>query len=152
MSITIREVTMNDAKLLFDWTNEPVTRQNSFNPELINWNTHVNWLNKRLEDSNYKIYILQKNNDPIGVVRFETTNQTIIGITVASKMRGKGFGSEILKMACSKFLENSKNDIFAYIKKDNVSSLKAFQKAGFTFYKEAIYQNTACVILTLKTQ
>lgn len=150
MNIAIREATTNDTQLLFEWANESVTRQNSFNPNPIDWNSHVVWFNKKLKDTNCKIYIFQINDDPIGVVRFETGINTIIGITVAPNKRGMGLGSIILKKACNKFSTISNQNILAYIKKDNVSSQKAFEKAGFAFYKEAFYNDIACIILILR--
>ena len=152
MKIDIREGTTDDAQLLFYWANETLTRQNSFNPNPIDWNSHICWLKKKLDNPSSKIYLFHMDKEPIGVVRFETDNNTIIGITVASEKRGQGVGAKILKLACDKFWEDSKNNILAYIKKDNVPSIRVFEKAGFTLYREDYFNDIACVILILKKQ
>jgi RimJ/RimL family protein N-acetyltransferase len=150
MNLDIGEVTEKDAKLLFEWTNDPVTRENSFNTSPVKWNDHVLWLNKKLNDPFCKMFIFHQNNQPVGVVRFDTDENTIIGVTVAPTHRGMGIGAEIIKMGCLKFWEISHQDIMAYIKEGNLASLHAFEKAGFSFYKNDIYNNFACLILTAK--
>lgn len=150
MTIEIREVILSDAQFLFNWANDPVTRQNSFNSEPIEWNDHILWLKKRLFDLKNKTYILHSNEEPIGVVKFEGIEDTIIGVTVAPFHRGKGLGVEIIKIGCNKYWENNDLPILAYIKKDNVASQHVFKKAGFTFLKDEIIYGKACLILKAK--
>lgn len=147
MEIGIRESTINDANILFDWANDPETRENSFNSGSINWDDHLQWFKKKLIDPTSKIYILQYNEMPIGVVRFEVNETTIIGVTVAPDHRGLGLGAEILKTACNTFWENSSDIILAYIKKKNIPSYRVFKKAGFTFLREDKVNNIECLIL-----
>jgi L-amino acid N-acyltransferase YncA len=46
---------------------------------------------------------------------------------------GKGIGSKVIKLGIKKFIMEKKPgmQIIAEIKKDNVASIKAFEKAGF---------------------
>jgi RimJ/RimL family protein N-acetyltransferase len=145
-----RLANIGDAQLLFEWANESITRKNSFNPDPIKWEDHLDWLNRKLTESTTEIYIFQIGDNPIGVVRFETSDNTIIGITVDPNMQGKGFGPKVLRLACDKFGGTHNNNILAYIKKDNIPSQKIFEKAGFTFLKDDIYQGTDCKVLILK--
>lgn len=147
MKIEIRDATINDAKILFEWANDPNTRQNSFNPEPIEWNNHISWLRKKLIDPLTKIYIFYYHHTLIATVRFDTNKNTIIGITVAPSHRGLGLGTKILKIATNNFWINSNNEIFAYIKKDNIASQHIFEKAGFRFLKEDIANSIDCIIL-----
>jgi RimJ/RimL family protein N-acetyltransferase len=147
MKITIKEATINDAKILFDWANDPVTRQNSFNSKAISWNDHILWLNKKLINPTSKIYIVHFNEKPVGVVRFDENETTIIGITVAPDHRNMGLGSQILIYACKKFWENNNTDILAYVKKENISSQHVFEKAGFSFLRNDIVNQNPCLIL-----
>ncbi len=147
MKIGIREATINDATVLFDWANDPKTRENSFNSGTIDWNDHIRWFKNKLNDLSSKIYILHSNEKPIGVVRFEINDTTIIGVTVAPSHRGMGFGAEILKTASNTFWENNTDTLLAYIKKDNNASQRVFEKAGFTFLREDKINNIECLIL-----
>lgn len=147
MKIGIREATINDATVLFDWANDPETRKNSFNSGPIEWNHHIHWFKKKLDDAKSKIYILQYNEMTVGVVRFEINETTIIGVTVAPDHRGMGFGAEILKTACNTFWGNNTDSILAYIKKGNIASQHVFEKAGFIFQREDKINNIECLIL-----
>ena len=135
MNIKIRNVTIEDAQLLFEWANDPEIRENSFHQGAIEWNDHIVWLNNKLHDSSCKMFIFHQNNNPIGFVRLENDENAVISVTVASDKRGKGFGTEIIKMACSKFWGKSDRSIFGYIKESNKASLKACKKAGFKFLR-----------------
>ena len=150
MNIEVIDVTINDAQLLFEWANDSLTRQNSFNSDPIEWNNHVAWLNRMLVRSNTNIYLIHLHNEPVGVVRFDSDEDVIIGVTVAPNKRGKGLGAKIIKSACNRFWGNNNQNILACIKKDNVASRKVFEKAGFVFYKEQLNNNKACIILILK--
>ncbi len=147
MEIGIREATINDAEILFDWANDPETRHNSFNSGSIDWNDHIRWLKNKLNDPASKIYILHTKEKPVGVVRFEINETTVIGVTVAPDHRGMGLGAEILKTACNTFWKNNVVSILAYIKKGNIASQRVFEKAGFTFLREDKVNNNECLIL-----
>ena len=47
-TLQLRPVTPRDARLLFDWVNEPRTRAMSFLSQPIEWDQHCNWLEERL--------------------------------------------------------------------------------------------------------
>lgn len=147
MIIGIRDATINDAQILFDWANDPVTRQNSFNSRTIDWHDHIQWLKKRLIDQVSKTYILHIDRKPIGVVRVDVNETAIISLTVESDHRGMGLGAEILKIACNTYWGNNTGEILAYIKKDNIASQHVFEKAGFTFLKDDIFNGFEYLIL-----
>jgi RimJ/RimL family protein N-acetyltransferase len=150
MNIELKSASILDAKLLFDWANDPITRESSFNENPIEWNSHCRWFENKIKDISSVIFIFYSQNVPIGVVRFESNEITIIGVTVAPDHRGKGISFVIIQMACEKFWETNNHDIFAYIKISNLKSVRAFEKAGFCFLKEDIYNNIPCLILIAK--
>lgn len=150
MNIELKSASILDAKLLFDWANDPITRESSFNEKPIEWENHCHWLENKIKDISCAIFVFYSQDVPIGVVRFESNEITIIGVTVAPGHRGKGISSVIIQMACEKFWETNNHDIFAYIKISNLKSVRAFEKAGFCFLKEDIYNNIPCLILIAK--
>ena len=147
MEIGIRQAVLNDAKILFDWANDPVTRQNSFNSSTIDWLDHVYWFKNKLTSQTSKIYILQIKGTPIGVVRFDLIEITTIGITIAPIYRGMKLGAELIKIACNSYWENKEENIFAIIKKENEASRRVFEKAGFEIQREEILNGHECLIL-----
>ena len=104
-------------------------------------------MKEKLIEPSIKIYILHHTQKPIGVVRFEINDTIIVGITVAPSHRGMGLGAKILNVACNKFWRNYTSDIYAYIKKGNIASQRIFEKAGFTFQCEGMFNSIECMIL-----
>lgn len=146
----IREVTLADARLLFEWANDSDTRANSFHSEPISWEHHLAWLEKKLNSKSCSFFLLTIEEEPVGVVRIEGFEPSIIGVTVAPNHRGEGLSSKIIRSACSTFRKKTDSSILAYIKLDNIPSLKAFEKAGFEFFKTDLYDGEECNILIFR--
>ena len=130
--IVLRSINQKDVNLIYQWSNDPVTRQNSFNSDPINYEDHIKWFQNKLKDENSTYYICEVNAIPAGLVRFDTSGDiTTIGILIDENFRGKKLAQEFLQASCRKFRQKSDNQIFAFIKKENIASLKSFQKADF---------------------
>lgn len=144
MELRIREAKQTDSDYLFMLANDPVTRINSFNSKPINWEDHVIWFKKALNDPNKHIFIANKGSIDVGVVKFETTNETVIGITVDPLYRGKGLATIIIRNGCLKFWEYHRDDIIAYIKLSNIASIKSFVNAQFSWIENTIINGFEC--------
>ncbi len=118
----LRTVTPEDAKMLFAWTNDPVTRQNSFQSKPVLWEEHVAWLQRKLEDENCFFFILTDGKRDYGTIRVDcitvesndaddlkaddgqTDGASILGeekyglisFSIAPEQRGKGLGRKML--------------------------------------------------------
>jgi RimJ/RimL family protein N-acetyltransferase len=147
MNIKIREVTIADAQLLFGWANDVGTRKSSFNSDPIEWNDHLAWLNNKLSDLSCTMFIFLQNNKAVGLVRIETDENSVISVTVAPDQRGKGLGTEMLKMSCYRFWQQSDRPVLVYIKEDNMVSLRAAEKAGFKYLRNGFCNQIPCFIL-----
>jgi RimJ/RimL family protein N-acetyltransferase len=127
---------MDDAKLLYDWRNDPVARENSFaSTEEILLEEHVSWLSAKLQDDRGYIFILLEDDvRPIGQVRFDVFDKVgTISITIDSSLRGLGYGKVGLKMLCNHvFSSQIAVCLKAFIKKTNLPSLDIFRSAGFS--------------------
>ncbi|PHX73975.1 MAG: hypothetical protein CK547_05655 [Chitinophagaceae bacterium] len=65
-----------------------------------------------------------------------------ISVSVAAAHRGNGISKEMLKISSDAFLqENQAFIIIANIKKNNASSIHAFERAGFVYKGESPYGN-----------
>lgn len=132
--IRVREVTTRDCRLLWEWANEPEVRRMSFNTEFIPFEDHKKWFDNKLSDPRCYQYIAEDATSlPIGQVRFDLKgNEANIGISVASKIRDRGFGTRLLKKALRKLTKHKTiKAVHAYVRAENKSSVRVFEKAGF---------------------
>lgn len=136
-SLNLKDVREEDIDDLFKWRNHPDVRKNSFNTASILWDEHKKWFKAEIEDPNTTIYIACCNEQKIGSIRFEDRGEAIkVSVMLNPGFLGKGLGSEVIRLGTERFIKEKKPDksVHAEIKKDNLASIKAFQKAG---YKES---------------
>jgi RimJ/RimL family protein N-acetyltransferase len=132
--IKFREANLDDISTYFIWVNDPLVRSISFITNNVTLREHKKWFKSKIKDENCLMLLFTVSNNPIGQVRFkkENGNHAVINISVSNEFRGKGYGSEILKMATTHFFNiNPEVIINAYIKTSNISSVKSFEKASF---------------------
>ena len=128
--LTFRPAKKADSKLLFNWVNEEEVRNNSFNIEPVKWESHVDWLCKKLESNQCKIFILEKNAIAVGQIRIEEeeTGYWLIDYSIDSNYRGKGYGSIILEELIHKIHNIQLKGV---VKKKNIASQRVFEKLSF---------------------
>lgn len=134
--LSIRKIEESDKQITFEWANDPITRASSFNSEPIEFNQHSIWFDSKFKDETAHYFICKVGLKEAGLVRFDfdgSKNTFIIGITIAQKYRGRKLSTLFLKEACEYFLSTCNGQITAYIKEENVASVKAFERAGFKF-------------------
>ena len=100
---SIRLANKNDIKSVFELSNDDVVRRNSINTDKIEWNSHVNWFEKRIQDFKNPFYIVESNEGEfIGQVRFDKKDdEVVISISISPNYRGKSLSSRIIK-ECTK--------------------------------------------------
>lgn len=132
--LNFRKATIDDADLYYKWSNDPLVRENSFQQEVIPYQSHLKWFKQKIETEVCQFYLfLNLEDTPVGQVRIDkVNNETIIGLSIDAHFRGKGLGAIMLDMACLDYLGKNPNEtVVAYIKEENISSNKIFEKAGF---------------------
>lgn len=131
-----RHANNNDMEILFQWANDPITRANAFNSNLIELNEHINWFEEKLNNHGRSfIYIVHTISQmPIGQVRFEHNDSLWeVHYALSPNARGNGLGSNLLSTGITKFLEDVSNPtIVGHVKQNNIASQKIFKKLGFT--------------------
>lgn len=126
--LKIRSSSYEDCEYLFKWANDEDVRQNAFNSAPIPWEQHKEWFSKKISDINTKIFILELENTPVGQVRFEKeSDYWKIDYSIKKEFRGKGFGKIILE----KSIPEINGTLKAWVKIENVGSIKVFEKLGF---------------------
>ena len=130
----LREVTIEDMDLLFEWANEESVRRNSFSTKKITYEEHVAWFKRILSEENTVQYIYMVNDVPIGQVRINIfDDKAEIGYSVCNIERGKGHGRKILKLLHAKVKEEYPfiKKLIGKVKPENIASQKAFLAVGY---------------------
>jgi len=133
-ALGIRNATLEDARMIWEWANDPLVRAVSFNSDPIPWESHLAWFTRRLESGSSRFFIGLDRGEPIGQIRFEldTPEEATISVSLGPAARGKGHGSVLIWRASQELFETSSPAmIHAYVKHDNDASLRAFAKAGY---------------------
>lgn len=135
--IKLRNANNGDCYLLFNWVNDEDIRRNSFNSEPVELEVHEKWFKSKMNDKNCKIFIIIKDEEPVGQIRVDIENDIgIISFSLDSRYRGMGIGSESLKLIKEKFEDTL---LIGKVKKDNIASIKAFEKSGYSKIEEDKY-------------
>ncbi len=148
-NIKFRKANKNDLMLYFDWTNDPLVRENSYKTDLILLDNHKIWFEKSVNNPNIEMLVFENHlGCAIGQVRIEKQNESIalIGISNDINHRGNGYANKMIAIASDYFLkQNPEFSISAYIKIENKASEYAFKKAGFQLEKFLTYEaNPSC--------
>ncbi len=140
-ALSVREVTREDVRFIFDLANDPLSRVNSYHSNEISFEQHEIWFADQINSSHRAFYIVEYNGTSMAQVRFSFEDQNaVIGVSIVEKYRGKRLGSLVLKKAISTYSESFQMPIYAYIKQENTSSVKSFERAGFSFFRNEIVQ------------
>jgi UDP-2,4-diacetamido-2,4,6-trideoxy-beta-L-altropyranose hydrolase len=133
MNATVRRATISDCYLLFEWTNDPDVRRQSFNSEPVTLDEHTSWFNRKLADPSTVIYIFEVKGVPVAVVRFDTGRDTVINYSLDRRHRGKGWAALILKKAMTHLFaeEAGVPGVIGFVKHHNLGSCKVFESLGF---------------------
>lgn len=127
--------TLADARCIFELSNDPLVRQNSFCQEQISWEEHLRWLEKKLQAKNTFFYLVRNHAGTLAAqVRFEPDDADCyrISFSVSQPFRGKSFSSHILRLAISNLkAEKGKVRLKAAVKNENTASMKCFRRVGF---------------------
>lgn len=124
----LRKASMEDAKLLFDWRNDPITRAASHQTGELVFSEHCAWLEKALLTRD--IYIAEIDGIPVGTVRADAGKPTELSWTVAPHRRCKGLGTRIVMAALALH-----SPARAEIKADNAASIRIAEKVGMRLTK-----------------
>ena len=132
--LRLRDATMADDELLWRWANDPETRARSFSQDFIPWDSHVQWLNEKLQDSTFQLLIAIDENDvPVGQLRLDLHGEGAeLSVSIAKERRGSGLGAAVIASAVEKATYRfGATWIDAFVKPDNDASKRAFLASGF---------------------
>ena len=132
--LSLRLAVASDVKLLFEWVNTPSSLKNKEKSSApIEWSAHQKWFNKRLNNPNVRIWIVEQNKQAIGQVRVEyDNNKLLIDIFIDSLFKGNDYGLKALKLLIKQCQATYPGvPLHAIIKNENYPSLNLFRRADF---------------------
>lgn len=151
--ISIRKATSLDVHITYEWANDKDTRLNSFSSQPISFENHQSWWQAKMKDSEALYLIGELDGSAACLIRFDKIADGasyIIGINLDPIYRGKRLSHQILQAACNEFFNVKSLPIEAYIKPDNMPSVKTFEKAGFRFVKQVEIAGSDALLYELK--
>jgi RimJ/RimL family protein N-acetyltransferase len=132
--VALRLATLQDAKLLLAWRNDPQTRSASHDCREITLAEHLAWLNQLMGDSSRRLLIAEQGGVPVGSVRADKAidGATELSWTVAPDARGRGIGRRML----AALLEELSGPVRAEVKIGNVASARIAESVGLCLIRE----------------
>ncbi len=99
-----------------------------------------NWERNILSQDEYSnIYVCEENNEIVGVIRFgkptdnlESYNAEIHALYVEPTLKRNGIGSKLFECSKNYFIEKNKTNMIIWCLKDNIPSIKFYEKMGGT--------------------
>lgn len=150
LSLKIEKAVDLDVDRVYEWSNDDLVRKNSYNSSKIVYENHVLWFSKIIQNPNCLFYMVKYENEYAGMVRFEVKNDhSVVGITLSKEYRGRGLASLFLIKTAKRYFIEFEKPIFAYIKEDNMPSIRVFESAGYTFFKKDKIQGVKSFIYKL---
>jgi len=133
-AITLRPARLEDCRSLWEWRNDPETREASFHPETIFFEDHRAWFESRIGSPDLQILIiLSPEGKEVGYVRFHLNGSDAeVSVALDPEQRGKGYGPAAIRAASDQLLsKGGVKRVVALIKHSNPDSRRAFERAGF---------------------
>ncbi len=125
----LRPAIFDDWRSLLLWRNDPVARENSFQQDIIDEDSHKNWFANSLGNDRREILILEDDKGTaVGTIRCDDDDgNKILSWNICPTTRGKGYG----KILLGRFFENRTGQFVAEIKPTNIPSIKMAKRFGF---------------------
>jgi RimJ/RimL family protein N-acetyltransferase len=133
-SFNLREVTQSDWKVLLEWRNEKITRQNSFNSDLVSLSEHKEYIKNTIANPNRKLFVLEYNDIPVGTIREDRleNDELELSYTISPMYRGKKIGQIMMSL----YLIDTEGSFLCEVKEENISSIKMIEKLGFKLFNK----------------
>lgn len=141
--ITLKVASIEDTDTTFKWANDPVIRKHSFSKAEIRKEEHVLWFERKIQSEDCIYLIALKDDISVGSIRFDLNEgDALISYLVDPLYHGYGYGQVLLckGLVFLKNIADSRGYVLQTVSgkvfKENISSLKAFERTGFKIESE----------------
>jgi GNAT superfamily N-acetyltransferase len=148
--LVARPATLQDARRLWRWRNDPATRSGSRSSGEVAWEDHLRWLTASLTSRDRVLLVAEDQDGPVGTVRWDLVPEPEVqeggsfdwevSITVAPQRRGQSLARPLLRAAESALAEStagvtaSGGTVRAYLAEVNMgnqSSMRLFETSAY---------------------
>lgn len=136
LKIFSKKADFSDIEFLWFLRNQSDVYKYSRKNRAVSWKEHIEWvLPVILGIAPKDIFIIKNLRIPVGQIRFDYKgkNEANVSISVLKKFRGKGFAKKAFKKVIKKFKTQKTKKLIAEIHKNNLNSIKFFEKLDFKF-------------------
>lgn len=133
-AVTLRRATAEDARRFWAWRNDEATRAASFTSDVIPFEAHVRWFERKLQDPGACLLVaVDAEGRDVGYARLDVTGEAAeISVSLERERRGHGLGAAVIAAAANLAMDHlGVSRVVARVKVDNERSLAAFRRAGF---------------------
>jgi UDP-2,4-diacetamido-2,4,6-trideoxy-beta-L-altropyranose hydrolase len=152
--LELRKIESSDLDITYKWAIDPVIRSRSFTKHIISMQEHKIWFCKKLNEKTSLFLIAELFGKVIGSIRFDIEEgKAMISYLVDTVFHGKGLGTVLLHKGIEYLLtiekEGKINEISGLVMKDNIPSIRAFERLGFVPVTQNNYINfrKACLMI-----
>lgn len=139
--ISIRKITIEDTDNILKWRNHPSVKKNFCLQEDLTKETHLNWFHNKILTGEVEQFIIieESSNTSVGSTYLRDidlkNSKAEFGIFIGEESaRGKGFGTAATKLILKYGFETlGLHKIYLRVFTNNLSAIKAYEKAGFTY-------------------
>lgn len=153
MNLRVRVANQSDLMLVYRWDNDPLAREMNFKQGTVPLDTFMRLFSASLHDKDTLLLIVEGLEDhtwlPIAQVRFYIDG--IMSLSIDSEYRGRRLATQVI-LAALEFVKSNFpiSAAIAYIRRENIPSIKAFKRSGFSFNGEIIHKGHSCVEYILR--
>ena len=132
-AVTLRPARTDDVDRVMEWRNDGDAVRFSVSGRPVSEAEHRRWFAAMLADGDVRLWIAEEAGEAVGQVRLDVTEGTgTVSIAVARKHRGRGIAETMLRALIKMVAaDGDLRCLKALTHPDNVSSLRAFERAGF---------------------
>jgi len=133
--LTLRPTQLADCECLWHLVNDAEVRASAFSSNPIAWEDHLQWLSHKLHDPQCYMFMAQTpEGTAIGQIRFDCRDDqnAEVDISLDKNQRGFKHGIILLQKGIERLFEETFVQlIHAYIKPENIASIKLFERVEF---------------------
>jgi len=150
-ALVARPATLQDARQLWTWRNDPLTRAGSRSTAEVPWDDHLRWLTASLNRTDRMLLVVEDAMGLVGTVRWDLVREQEgaprgsreweVSVTVAPDRRGRSLARPLLRAGevalserTSETTRSSGTPVTAYlavVHSDNRASVRLFETSGY---------------------
>jgi RimJ/RimL family protein N-acetyltransferase len=133
--LKLREATINDVEMTFQWASDTNIRKYSFQQEAITPEMHYAWYNSKINDPYCLYLLLEIDSEVIGSIRYDINkeNEALISYLIYNNYHGHGYGNALLSLSLQTLTEKypTLKQLIGFVLPENIASRKIFERQGY---------------------